>query len=159
MSPEGCCNGMIAHDEVCMLIPHDGDMCLLDRVVSWDDDTIICESSSHISDDNPLRSERGLSSISLIEYGAQAIAVHGGLRARKKGFSAGEGYLAALRDVTMIRCYVDRAGDKLVVAAERVMSQEGNMVYRFEISLDTVTVMSGRATIVAINRSDIGQEQ
>jgi predicted hotdog family 3-hydroxylacyl-ACP dehydratase len=141
---------VIAHDEICRLIPHDGSMCLLDRVVSWDDDTIICESSSHISGNNPLCSGGRLSSISLIEYGAQAVAVHGGLLARESGASAGGGYLAALRDVTMIRCDVDTAGGELVVAAERLMSQDGSMVYRFEISQDAVALVSGRATIVEI---------
>ena len=149
---------MIGRDEICTLMPHDEGMCLLDRVVSWDDDTITCESSSHTSVANPLRSNGELSSISLIEYGAQSVAVHGGLLARKNGNRAGDGYLAALRDVKMVRCDVGNSSGRLVITAERIMSQHGNMIYSFDISLDKVRVMSGRATIVAVNRPE-GRDQ
>lgn len=144
---------MIEHDEICALIPHDADMCLLDRVVSWDEDTILCESSSHLSGHNPLRSEGVLSSINLIEYGAQSMAVHGGLLARKNGFKPGDGYLAALRDVTMVRCDVGKVNKKLVIAAEKIMLQQGSMVYRFEITLNQECIISGRATVVAITKA------
>ena len=147
---------MIEHDEICALIPHDADMCLLDRVVSWDEDTIVCESDSHLSDRNPLRSGGVLSSISLIEYGAQSMAVHGGLLARNKGIKPGAGYLAALRDVKLVRCDVSRDASKLVIVAEKIMSQQGSMVYSFEISQNRQYVMSGRATVMAINQANTG---
>lgn len=156
MSIDGHYRAMIEHDEICTLIPHDSDMCLLDRVVSWDEDTIVCESDSHLSDDNPLRSEGGLSSISLIEYGAQSMAVHGGLLARTNGFNPGDGYLAALRDVIMVRCDVGKVNKKLVIAAEKIMSQQGSMVYRFEITLNQKSIISGRATVVAITNTSTG---
>ena len=89
---------MIEHDELCSLIPHAGDMCLLDRVIEWNDTEIVCETTSHLNSKNPLCCERGLSSVTGIEYGGQAMAVHGSLLGsiKKEGESL---YLAAVRDV------------------------------------------------------------
>ena len=67
------------------LIPHQGAMCLLDDVVAWDDQRIHARSDSHRRDDNPLRSDGRLRAVHLCEYGAQAMAVHGGLVARAAG--------------------------------------------------------------------------
>ena len=36
-------------------IPHQGRMCLLDRVLEWDDNRILCSAASHRAGDNPLR--------------------------------------------------------------------------------------------------------
>jgi len=41
--------------EIRMLIPHSGLMCLLDEVVKWDDQSIVCLSNTHRDPANPLR--------------------------------------------------------------------------------------------------------
>lgn len=64
------------------LIPHQGSMCLLDSVAHWDDVRIHARSGSHARDDNPLRRDGRLRALHLCEYGAQAMAVHGGLLAQ-----------------------------------------------------------------------------
>ena len=84
--------------EIRALIPHSGLMCLLDRVMEWDDRSIVCLSNTHRHPANPLRRDGQLSAVHAFEYGAQAVAVHGGLRARSAGVTAPPGYLAALRD-------------------------------------------------------------
>ena len=73
---------LLAHAELEALIPHAGGMCLLDTVESWDAETIHCRSLSHLRADNPLREKGRLAALHLAEYGAQAMAVHGGLLAR-----------------------------------------------------------------------------
>src|SRR2546429_10015765 len=84
--------------EIRTLIPHSGLMCLLDEVTQWDDQSIVCITNTHRDPDNPLLREGRLSALHAFEYGAQAAAVHGGLRARSVGTTAAPGYLAALRD-------------------------------------------------------------
>lgn len=145
---------MIEHDEICGLIPHAANMCLLDRVTEWDDNTIVCESSSHLLQDNPLRTSEGLTSVSLIEYGAQSMAVHGGLIAREKGSNFGAGYLAALRDVSFERQDVSQIANKIVVMAEMLMSQNGNQVYRFQVSANGECIVRGRATVVEVRNNN-----
>ena len=141
---------MIGHDEICGLIPHDDNMCLLDRVTEWDGATIVCESSSHLLQDNPLRTSAGLSSVSLIEYGAQSMAVHGGLIARQKGGVINKGYLAVLRDVSFERLDVCEITSKITIMAEKLMSQNGNMVYQFCVSTNGECIVQGRAMIVEV---------
>lgn len=141
---------MIEHDEICGLIPHAGNMCLLDRVTEWDENTIVCESSSHQLQSNPLRSSEGLSSVSLIEYGAQSMAVHGGLIARQHGGKIDNGYLAVLRDVSFDRLDVSKITNKIVIMAEKLMSQNGSLVYQFQVSADGQCIVQGRATVVEV---------
>ena len=63
------------------LLPHAGRMRLIDRVVSYDEQTIVCESDSHRAADHPLAEAGVLSIICGLEYGAQAMAIHGALLA------------------------------------------------------------------------------
>src|SRR6202040_2886495 len=87
--------------EIRTLIPHTGLMCLLDSVLKWDDQSIVCTTETHRDPTNPLRRDGRLSALHAFEYGAQAVAVHGGLRARSAGVTAPPGYLAALRDARL----------------------------------------------------------
>ncbi len=58
------------------LLPHGGPMSLLDAVTSVSTDTIACESLSHQRKDNPLREDGSLHAVNLVEYAAQAMALH-----------------------------------------------------------------------------------
>ena len=65
------------------LVPHQGAMCLWDEVLAWDDTTVRLRAGNHRDPAHPLRGADGrLRALHLCEYGAQAMAVHGGLRAR-----------------------------------------------------------------------------
>lgn len=145
---------MIKHDELCSLIPHSFDMCLLDRVGSWDNDKIICYSNSHLLPGNPLRREESLSSVHLLEYAAQAMAVHGGLQNREQGKQMTEGYLAALRDVNIDLCELDKLQAELKIEANKILSQDGNMIYSFKVLSAETELASGRATVVAISHQE-----
>lgn len=134
---------------LCDLIPHAGDMCLLDEVLAWDEDKIECRSQSHLNQNNPLRNVQGLPSLALIEYGAQAMAVHGGLLARDQGGQISEGYLAALRDVDIKDMLIDRLDLPLMICASKVMAQGGNMVYQFSVKAGEEVLASGRATVIS----------
>jgi predicted hotdog family 3-hydroxylacyl-ACP dehydratase len=134
---------------LCEMIPHSGDMCLLDEVIKWDADSIECRSSTHMDQNNPLRNEHGLPSVALIEYGAQAMAVHGGLLAREQGGQISEGYLAALREVDIKDMFIDSLEQPLIINADKVMAQGGNMVYQFSVKAGEQVLASGRATVIS----------
>ncbi|MET0225163.1 MAG: phosphotransferase, partial [Dokdonella sp.] len=55
------------------LVPHGGDMCLLERIVSVNDTQIVCATFSHRSPKNPLRHAGRLAALHLAEYGAQTM--------------------------------------------------------------------------------------
>src|SRR5262245_26806280 len=92
---------MLGRDAVAALIPHQGTMCLLERVLEWDRDHIVLATATHRSPTNPLLLDGRLRSIHLCEYGAQAMAVHGGLSAQADGRRAQPGFLVSLRDVQL----------------------------------------------------------
>jgi len=144
---------IIEHDELCSLIPHSFDMCLLDRVESWDENTITCTSQSHKLDTNPLRRNETLSSVHLLEYAAQAMAVHGGIHDREQGVQMTEGYLAALRDIKIELCDIKNVETQLRIEATKILSQGGNMIYSFKVLTGENELVSGRATVVSISNS------
>jgi len=131
------------------LIPHTGSMCLLDEVVGWDAATIHARSTSHVHIDNPLRSDGKLRALHLCEYGAQAMAVHGGLLARAAGGAAAPGYLVSLRDVHLRAARVDDLAGALDVHAERLLGSDASWQYAFRIEHAGVVIARGRAAVMA----------
>ena len=93
----------IDRDAILALVPHQGAMCLWDEVRAWDAGTIQVIAHNHRNPAHPLRSDGRLRAIHLCEYGAQAMAVHGGLLARASGGSAKPGLLVALASGCMSR--------------------------------------------------------
>ena len=134
--------------EIRTLIPHSDLMCLVDEVLQWDDRSIVCGSNTHRDPSNPLRRQGRLSAVHAFEYGAQAAAVHGGLRARIAGAIAPPGYLAALRDGRFHVTRLDFIHLPLRISATRLYGERANTVYEFVLSAATVVVAEGRVTIV-----------
>jgi predicted hotdog family 3-hydroxylacyl-ACP dehydratase len=123
-------------------------MCLLDEVVEWHDDSIVCISNTHRDPMNPLRRDGQLSALHAFEYGAQAVAVHGGLRARSAGATAPPGYLAALRDAHLHVIRMDDVDSPLRIHADRLFGDTGNAVYECRIFAGDVLLANGRVTII-----------
>jgi len=134
--------------EIRTLIPHSGLMCLLDEVTQWDDQSITCITNTHRDRANPLRRDGRLSALHAFEYGAQAAAVHGGLRARSAGTTAAPGYLAALRNGRLNVTRLDQIHLSLRVCATRLFGDRANTVYEFLISAANVLVAEGRIIIL-----------
>jgi predicted hotdog family 3-hydroxylacyl-ACP dehydratase len=140
---------MLAKTDFIDLIPHAGDMCLLDAVVAWDDATIHATSSNHVLDAHPLRGLHGLHAVHLAEYGAQAMAVHGALRARDQGATEPrQGMLVSLRGVKLAVDRVDTLDGTLHVHAECLIADEAGAQYMFRIEHDGVEIASGRAAVI-----------
>ncbi len=127
------------------LIPHSGRMCLIDSVEFWDERSIVCLSGTHLKKSNPLRTDGELSSIHLLEYGAQAMAIHGGLL----NSSATRSVLAALRNV---RLYVERADNlsaRIRITAIAQANSAHVALYNFKVSeLDGSVLVEARATVI-----------
>jgi predicted hotdog family 3-hydroxylacyl-ACP dehydratase len=134
--------------EIRTLIPHSDLMCLLDKVLEWDDRRIACVSDTHRDPANPLRRHGHLSALHAFEYGAQAAAVHGGLRARAAGTVAPPGYLAALRDGRLHVTRLDYIHLPLRISATRLYGEGANTVYEFILSAAAALVAEGRVTIM-----------
>src|SRR5216117_3501279 len=141
-------NLLINKAEIQALIPHSGLMCLLDSVTQWDDRSIMCMTDTHRDPANPLRRTGRLSALHAFEYGAQAAAVHGGLRARSVGATAPPGYLAALRDGRLHIARLDHIHLPLRICATRLFGDRANTVYECLVSAASILVAEGRIIIM-----------
>ena len=134
--------------EIRKLIPHSGLMCLLDEITQWDDESVTCVTNTHRDSANPLRRDGRLSVVHAFEYGAQAAAVHGGLRARSVGATAPPGYLAALRDARLHVVFLDDIRSPLQVCANRLFGDGANTVYECRVLANNALLANGRVTII-----------
>lgn len=126
-------------------------MCLIDKVMSWDNQSIYCETASHKTLDNPLRLHNQLSSVHLIEYSAQAIAVHGGLLALKHNGTLRQGYLAAIKNAEFNIERLDKSCSCLLITATSVVGFEMGVVYRSTVYDDVKSVLF-TAELSIVNR-------
>ena len=131
---------------LCALIPHHGNMCLLDGVESWNENRIVCISNSHANVDNPLRKNGRLHALIGIEYAAQAMAVHGALLTQDG--TPRPGYLAGLREIQFFAQSLDYPQAMLRVEAERLMGDSQHLLYQFRLYADTVKIISGRTAVI-----------
>ncbi|MGH8457260.1 MAG: phosphotransferase [Stenotrophobium sp.] len=140
---------MIGEDEIRALIPHAGRMCFWQTVTDWDEAGIRCVTNTHRDPAHPLRRDGQLSAIHLAEYGAQAMAIHGGLLARRdSGGKAAPGMLASLRDFEMQVQRVDDVDTALTVHARKLVAGAGGAIYEFEISAGSRKLASGRVSVI-----------
>lgn len=130
-------------DAICARLPHSGCMCLLDRLESWDEQSIACLAVSHRSADNPLRSHNRLHAVCGVEYAAQAMALHGSLLAGPD-MPPAMGYLASVRDLKLEIEDLSAVPDELRIHAQRLSGDAGGFIYEFEIHAATRLLLGGR---------------
>ena len=133
--------------EIEALIPHSGAMSLLNEVLKWDEDHIICLANSHRSIHNPLRNENALSSVCGVEYAAQAMAVHGALSTGDPDEEPRPGYLASIKNLDLSVSSLDDIESDLVIEAELLMRDKEFLVYQFRVLSEDLNLLSGRAII------------
>ncbi len=160
------------------LVPHAGNMCLLERVVACDAASIRCETRSHLDQSNPLRRNGQLASICAIEYAAQAMALHGALTAPKdigaltapgdngaltapghsgpltaaaSGNTSADvrhGYLASVRDLRCRTRCLDQYTGTLSVSATLVFDESARRIYSFLVAAGKTELVTGRAAVI-----------
>jgi predicted hotdog family 3-hydroxylacyl-ACP dehydratase len=139
------------HDAICARLPHAGRMCLLERLESWDGDSITCVATSHRDADNPLRRGGRLHAVAGVEYAAQAMALHGNLLSAPapspvEGTDTppAMGYLASVRDLKLDLDDLGTVAEDLRVTARRLSGDASGFIYEFEIRAGTRALLSGR---------------
>lgn len=140
--------GMLNREEILALIPHQGAMCLWDRVEAWDAAQIRLSTDTHRQPGNPLRSDGRLRAVHLCEYGAQAMAVHGGVLARGGAGAAKAGMLVSLRGVALHVARIDDIGDALTCHAQLLAAGAGSQQYAFRIHAGARLLAEGRAAVI-----------
>ena len=134
--------------EIRALLLHAERMVLWQSVMAWDDSTVQCRTQTHTDPLNPLRLADSLSSLHLGEYGAQMMAIHGALLARKKdGGKLAPGVLTSLRDFEMQVPRIDNISAPLIGSARILLSSASGSIYEFEICANDQRIASGRVSV------------
>jgi predicted hotdog family 3-hydroxylacyl-ACP dehydratase len=142
---------MAVDERIAGLIPHTGSMCLIERIEHWDDSGVRLATATHRDPKNPLAGPRGLRAIHLCEYGAQAMAVHGGLVARARGERPQPGLLVLLRDVALACDFVHDLEGELQVGARRLHAGASAWQYEFRVTHAGRILAQGRATVSLVS--------
>lgn len=137
---------MLDRAAIAARIPHTGKMCLLERVVAWDERNICCMASSHRDADNPLREANGLPVWAGIEYAAQVAAVHSALA--KPQAAPRTGVLAALRNVSASCEWLDRIDGELMLSAKLLYPDAAGGIYSFEVRSGATLLLNGQFTLM-----------
>ena len=132
-------------EAIARLIPHQGAMCLLERVDSCDAAGIACSSTTHRDAANPLRRDGMLPAVCGVEYALQAMALHGALT---DGAPQGRGFVAALSGLDLAAERLDDVPGALAVTATALARESRGFVYEFAIEGDGRRLIGGRATVV-----------
>jgi predicted hotdog family 3-hydroxylacyl-ACP dehydratase len=165
----------LSHAEIALRIPHSGNMCLLDHVQAFTAQDIEALACDHTQADHPLREGGVLLSPCLIEYAAQAMALHGALLAapektpgRSQVFSSPSGgltqsdrfggtrvskpvpgFIASVRQVQFQTPDLDSAAAPLHIHAQRLAGSEHEVLYAFTVCDAHQTLLAkGRAAVV-----------
>jgi predicted hotdog family 3-hydroxylacyl-ACP dehydratase len=129
-------------------IPHGGPMCLLERLLSWSADEIVCEAVDQAAARHPLRLAGTLPAACALEVASQAMALHGALCAPVDG-DPKPGFLASARALRLHVRRLDDAPGPLRVQAHRVAGGAGQAMYAFSVhDAHQRLLVDGRATVV-----------
>ena len=146
----------LKHADIAARLPHAGRMCLLDRVLHWDERSIRCSAVSHRDMDNPLRDASGLAMLAAIEYAAQAAGVHSALVHGARLNAAGvarSGVLAALKNVTASRLWLHEINEDIVVEATLLHGDPAGGIFSFTVFAGEERVLSGQFTLMYIDKA------
>jgi predicted hotdog family 3-hydroxylacyl-ACP dehydratase len=141
---------MPGRDAIAGLIPHAGRMCLLEQLLEWSPGHIVLETRTHSHPDNPLRTRGRLRALHLCEYGAQAMAVHGGLIAAAAGESRPAALLVAVREVELARAFLEDLPGELRIEAHPLLRQAASWQYRFRALHAGEQIGQGRLAAMAL---------
>jgi predicted hotdog family 3-hydroxylacyl-ACP dehydratase len=138
---------VIGRDQILKLVPHAGRMCLIERVSGWDPQQIHCEADSHHDPEHPMRRLGALAAVHLIEYGAQAAAIHASLLTTDPAHADKAGMLVSVRDCELCVERLDDLLHALQIRAKREAASAAALTYSFEVSHQGLKLGSGRLMI------------
>ncbi|HEX6018418.1 MAG TPA: hydroxymyristoyl-ACP dehydratase [Burkholderiaceae bacterium] len=128
-------------------IPHQAPMCLLERLLSWGADEIVCLATDPADPAHPLRLGDALPAACALEIASQAMALHGALCAPTPRPTPG--FLASARGVQLHVRTLHDAALPLRVRAKRVAGDAGQALYAFSLHDGRERVLvQGRASVV-----------
>lgn len=139
---------VIDHAAISQLIPHTGNMVLLDEITHWNSDSITAKVLAKSLLDNPLIEESDnntFNSLLLIEYAAQAAAVHAALLASGLGEQR-PAYIGATKNIIMQQKTVEPTCP-ITIDAEMLLANANGAIYQIECLQNQTTVISAKLVL------------
>lgn len=133
---------LLTRAEIAARIPHGEPMCMLDAVVSYDETNIECLSYQFAHASHPLDAKHQIAPELLIEYSAQAAALHASLNQKGLG-SARPAYLGAIKEIELIAPVLENQ-TPLTISAECLLSSGHGAIYTVEVKQAEQIKMTGR---------------
>jgi predicted hotdog family 3-hydroxylacyl-ACP dehydratase len=127
------------------LVPHRPPMLLLDRVLSYDGECVVCETV--LGPNSPFAEQGHVPAVVGIEYMAQTIAAGAGLSAREKGSASGQmGFLLGCRSLT-IAVDTFNVGDRLTIEARRSWGETALGSFACKVQRGAEVLVEGALTV------------
>ena len=127
------------------LVPHRPPMLLLDRVLSYDGECVVCETV--LEHHSPFAAQGEVPALVGIEYMAQAIAAGAGLSAIENGNAAGRtGFLLGCRNL-MIAVDSFQVGDRLTIEARRTWGENQIGSFACKVQRGAEVLVEGALTV------------
>lgn len=140
------------------LLPHAGTARMIERVMRWDRESIVAATTRHRATDNPLRKDGRLAAVHLAEFGAQAMAIHGGLLTTADGGTPRPALLVSARDLAVSRDYIDELPGELEVTARVLLASAAGFQYSFEVRHAGEFIASGRVAAMVHDLPKMGSD-
>lgn len=129
------------------LLPHGPSMQLVDKVISCSPDKIHCQSVNHNSPEHPLKEAGRLPAMALVEYGAQAAAIHAAICQTGVG-GPGEGYIGAIKDLELNCQRLESIEGPIDLYADCELASVNGAIYRFSAQASGSCLATGRLTLI-----------
>ncbi|HTT09980.1 MAG TPA: hydroxymyristoyl-ACP dehydratase [Burkholderiaceae bacterium] len=134
-------------DRIEHLLPHVGAMRMIAAVVRWSDEDIECTVLSHRDAANPMRIDGRLPAVCGLEYGAQAMALHGALVAGRDA-KPRVGLLVAAHELAWQVARLDTIAGALTVCARCLLGSAYQVAYEFDLRDGVRSLVHGRASVM-----------
>ena len=138
----------LSASEIQELIPHSGNMSLIDSVSYWDKNLIHCWTKSHLCSNNPLRTNLQLHSTILIEYGAQAAAIHASLSSASIDKKMGTAFLASVKHTQWKEETIPQDDEAMELKAEKEHDHNKGAIYTFQIHFNHSPFSEGKLILM-----------
>ena len=126
------------------LVPHRPPMLLLDRVLSYDGERVVCEVV--LQSRSPFAVDGEVPALVGLEYMAQAIAAGAGLSARGRGRPGRVGFLLGCRELT-IAVDAFQVGDRLTIEARRTWGETDIGSFACKVRRGADVLVEGALTV------------
>ena len=144
--------------DISLLLPHAGTARMIERVMRWDRESLVAATTRHRAADNPLRKGGRLAAVHLAEFGAQAMAIHGGLLNRADGIAPKPALLVSVRDFDCTRDFIEDLPGELQITARVLMASAAGFQYTFEVRHADELIASGRVAAMLYALPEMGSD-